>query len=372
MDGVKSRFWKNPREAIFCIVLVLLTIGCINVFSASQVRAETTFANSRFYLYRQSIFAMCGLVAMYACSHIDYRRWLRKADLLVIVTVALLVYVMFKGTTVGGAQRWLQIMPGLSFQPSELAKLTVVLLCGARMGRRLQSGRQGNLLSAPFFLSMVIGALVYIQPDLGTAAIIVALVLGLYFVCGLPKGQYVTLLVGLPALAIFLAVQASYRLERIRAWLDPWSYADRAGYQTVQAIMAIGSGGWTGTGMGGGHSKFYYLPEAHTDFSFAVLCQEWGFIGALSVIALFVCLSYILWKAADSVQDGHGYVIVMGANLLIAGQAVGNIAMVCGLLPVVGVPLPFISYGGTSLVVTMALLGIALNVIKKSPEASYV
>jgi cell division protein FtsW len=205
---------------------------------------------------------------------------------------------------------------------------------------------------------------------LGTAAIIVSLTLSIYFICGLPTAQYLMLLLGLPAGAAVLAIQASYRVERLQAWLDPWAYADHTGYQAVQSLLAIGSGGWSGSGMGYGSSKFYYLPEAHTDFSFAILCQEWGFIGAVTVILLFAFLSYTLFKAAALAPDGRGYIIVTGANVLLTGQAMGNIAMVCGLLPVIGVPLPFISYGGTSLISNMALLGVTLNIIRQSRKTT--
>ncbi|MDR3348407.1 MAG: putative lipid II flippase FtsW [Acidaminococcales bacterium] len=371
MNERKNIFWKNPFEAIVCLVLVLLAIGCINVFSASQVAAQDLFGNSRYYLYRYSLFALVGLAAMFFCSLVDYHVWLgKRADFFIVFTIILLIYVIFKGTAIKGAQRWIQVASSLSFQPSELAKLSVIMLCAAHIGKRLEYGKRSNIFSAPCLWAMLLGALVYIQPDLGTAAIIVSLTLSIYFICGLPAGQYLLLLLGLPAAAAVLAVQASYRMERVQAWLDPWAYADRTGYQAVQSILAIGSGGWMGAGMGYGSSKFYYLPEAHTDFSFAVLCQEWGFLGALAVIALFALLSYTLWKAAALAPDGQGYIIITGANILLAGQAMGNIAMVCGLLPVIGVPLPFISYGGTSLVSNMALFGIVLNIIRQSQRSA--
>ena len=270
----------------------------------------------------------------------------------------------FKGDVIKGAQRWIAL-GGFSFQPSELAKMATIFLCAAGMGRRLDNNKKGNLFSAAFGWSLLMGFLVYIQPDLGTAAIIVGLSLGLYFICGLPKGQYMLLLGAIPLAVVVLATKASYRAERVQAWLDPWEYADRTGYQAVQSMIAIGSGGWSGMGMGRGSSKFYYLPEAHTDFAFSIFCQEWGFIGAFFVIMVFIFLSYMLWRAAELAPDGAGYLLITGTNLLITGQAVANMAMVCGLLPIIGVPLPFISYGGTSLLVNLVLLGIVLNVLRQ-------
>ncbi len=368
MNRYQGAFWKNPIEAIVTIVVILLAVGCINVFSASQVAAEDMFGNSKHYLYRYAMFAVGGLVVMWALSFVNYRFWLKKPDFWAAFTVLLLGLVIYKGAVVKGAQRWIEIAGGVSFQPSEAAKIVVIFICAAAMGRRIDLRKKANLFSASFIWALIMGVLVYIQPDLGTAAIIVGLSLGLHFICGLPKQQYLLLFGGVPLLAVLLATRAAYRAERLQAWLDPWSYADRTGYQAVQSMLAIGSGGWSGVGPGQGSSKFHYLPEAHTDFSFAVFCQEWGFIGAALVIILFMALSYMLWRAAGNVPDGAGYVIVTGANVLLTGQAVANIAMVCGLLPVIGVPLPFISYGGTSLLINMAMLGIALNAARQGRE----
>lgn len=368
MSETKSMFWKNHYEGIVCLAFLLLIVGCINIFSASQVAAQDMFNNSKHYLYRHLIFACLGMVGMFILSHIDYKLWLRKPDYLAIAMIFLLVFVVYKGVSVKGAQRWIELVGGFSFQPSEIAKMVVVLLCAAILGNKIDMRRKTTLLSTPILWTLIIGFLVYIQPDMGTAAIIVGLTLALYFICGLPNRQYLLLLGCIPVAVAFFATKATYRMERIQAWFDPWSYADRIGYQSVQSMLAIGSGGLFGVGFGQGSSKFYYLPEAHTDFAFAILCQEWGFVGAFCVISLFALFGYILWQAAALAPDGGGYLIIMGCNLLITGQAVGNIAMVCGLLPVIGVPLPFISYGGTSLLVTFGILGIVLNVIRQGKK----
>lgn len=366
MENVKKTFWKGPFEAIICLVALLLAIGCINVFSASQVSAEDMFSNSRYYLYRYAMYALLGFLAMFFFSKINYRIWLRNSERLAVLTIILLVAVLIWSEPVNGARRWIQIGTAFSFQPSELAKIVVIFLCAAAFGRRVDLEKRCSLKSAPLLWTLAMGALVYKEPDMGTAAIIVGLTLGIYFICKLPLWQYLLLVSLAPLSAIALAQGASYRVQRIEAWLDPWAYASEAGYQTIQSILAIGSGGLFGTGFGQGNSKFYYLPEAHTDFSFAVLCQEWGFIGAIFVIGVFALLCYFLWKAADIAPDGASYLIIMGTNFLLTGQAVANMAMVMGLLPVIGVPLPFISYGGTSLLINMALLGIVLNIIKNA------
>ena len=368
MDNVKEPLWKNSFGAIICLVLLLLAIGCINVFSASQVIAEDLFSNSRHYLYRYGLHALLGILIMFAFTKINYRIWLHNAERLAVLVVALLAFVLFFSEPVNGARRWLQLGPGFSLQPSEFAKMIMIFLCADAFGRHVDVGKRCTLRSTPCAWALVIGVLVYKEPDMGTAAIIVTLTLGIYFICKLPPWQNFLLFSIVPVSAIILAQGASYRAQRIEAWLNPWEYAHEAGYQTIQSIMAIGSGGFWGTGFGQGNSKFYYLPEAHTDFSFAVLCQEWGFVGTVGVIIVFVFLCYILWKSADIAPDGASYLIIMGTNFLLTGQAVANIAMVMGLLPVIGVPLPFISYGGTSLLTNMAMLGIVLNIVKNGQK----
>lgn len=365
MSEARSMFWRNHYEAIVCLSLLLLLVGCINVFSASQVAAQDAFSNSKHYLYRHLLFSCVGMITMFVLSYVDYRLWLKKPDYLAIFMILLLVFVFYKGVSVKGARRWIELIGGFSFQPSELAKLVVILITSAVLGSKLDFYRKANLLSMPIAWTLIIAFLVYIQPDLGTAAIIVGLTLALYFICGLPKKQYLLLLASLPLAVAFFATKAAYRAERIQAWLDPWAYADRIGYQAVQSMLAIGSGGLSGVGFGQGSSKFYYLPEAHTDFAFAILCQEWGFLGALFVLFLFLLLGFALWRASYIAPDGSGYLIIMGGILYITGQAVANIAMVCGLLPIIGVPLPFISYGGTALLVTFSVLGVVLNVIRQ-------
>ena len=222
--------------------------------------------------------------------------------------------------------------------------------------------RQAHLSSFPIILALFMGLMIYKQPDLGTAAIVVGLAVILYLVAGLSKTDFLVLgslsLIGV----FYLTTAASYRAERIEAWFDPWMFKETSGYQTVQSLMAIGSGGFFGNGLGMGLSKFYYLPEAHTDFAFAVLCQEMGFVGAVAVILLLSGLAFYGGKIAAETNDGYGKILVMGIICLIVGQGIANIAMVSGLLPVIGVPLPFISYGGTSLIINMFSIGVLINI----------
>ncbi|SFL43014.1 FtsW/RodA/SpoVE family cell cycle protein [Pelosinus propionicus] len=355
-----SQLWRSNAEAVICISLLLFMIGTVNIFSASFVEAGQQMGDGYYYLKRHLISFSIGIMAMLVISRIDYHRFNRFLFPLVLVTISLLIAVHFVGIEVNGARRWLNI--GFQFQPSELAKLTGLMITAGFLGPLIDRKRRITLLSAPFYIAAILGMIVLKQPDMGTAVIIVGISLMLYMIAGLPKQQLLTLVGGGVALFIYATFAASYRAERIAAWINPWDYQLGIGYQTVQGLLAIGSGGFWGTGLGMGSSKFNYLPEAHTDFAFAVLCQEMGFVGALGVLCLMGLLAYYGVRIALKAPDGLGKLLTMGSILLIVGQAIINVAMVSGIFPVVGVPLPFISFGGTSLIVNLMAIGLILSV----------
>ncbi len=352
--------WASPGEAVFYIVLVLFAIGTINVFSASFVLAGQLLNDSYFFLKRHLVAFAVGMIGLTVAARLDYRRLVKFLPLIVLAVLAMLVAVHFGGIDANGARRWLKL--GIKFQPSEFAKLAAILMTAAYIGPRLEKGRPVTIFSWPVIVTGVLGFLVLRQPDMGTAVVIVGLCLILYLPSGIPKRQVYGLMFCGAMGTVYLVYAAAYRAERILAWLDPWSYEQTSGYQTVQALMAIGSGSLFGTGLGMGASKFHYLPEAHTDFAFAVLCQEMGFAGAFLVLFLFALLAWYGIKITLQARDGFGMLVAAGATFLVVGQAVGNIAMVSGLLPVTGVPLPFISFGGTSLVVNLVAVGLLISV----------
>jgi cell division protein FtsW len=355
-----AELWQNPAEAIFYVVLILLIIGTVNIFSASFVMAQQTYDNSYFFLNKHFAAFAVGIICLFLVVRIDYHRWQLLTLLMVLVTVGLLLAVHLNGLVANGARRWLKL--GITFQPSELAKLTAVFAAATYLGPRLKSRHKITLVSWPVMASAIMGFLVLRQPDMGTAAVIVGLCLILYIIVGLPRREFLTLLGGGLAGITYLVFAAGYRAERIAAWIDPWAYQQTTGYQTVQSLLAIGSGGLFGTGLGMGASKFHYLPEAHTDFAFAVLCQELGFVGATVVLFLFAALAWHGVKIALQAPDGFGALLATGMTILVVGQAIGNIAMVSGVFPVTGVPLPFISFGGTSLIVNMIAVGLLINI----------
>lgn len=360
------QFWKNPIEALLFIAAVLVLFGTVNVFSASFVSAGQQYHDSYFYVKRHLMVLGFGLVSLFICAKLDYRRWKGSSLTYVMIgTLIVLVLVPYIGLDANGAKRWIRLI-GINFQPSEVAKLTVVLLAAAYLGPRLDRKRAITLLSRPVIVSFIMGLLVLRQPDMGTAVVIVSLCLILYILAGIPRDQILFLCVSCAGLCLYLVYAAAYRAERIAAWIDPWAYQQGIGYQAVQAQLAIGSGGLLGTGLGLGSSKFYYLPEAHTDFAFAVLSQEMGFVGVLCIIFLFTVIGVYGVRIALKAPDGFGTVLGIGLTLLIVGQAVVNIAMVAGLIPVIGVPLPFISYGGTSLIVNLTAIGMLVSIGRRS------
>ncbi len=355
--------WASPGEAVLYIVLMLFAIGTINVFSASFVLAGQLLNDSYFFLKRHLVAFAIGMAGLAAAARMDYRELKRYLPVIVLAVLAMLLAVHFGGEDANGARRWLKL--GVKFQPSEFAKLTAVLITAAYIGPKLENGRPVTIFSWPLVVTGVMGFLVLRQPDMGTAVVIVGLSLIMYLTSGIPKRQVYGLMFCGAMATVYLVYAAAYRAERIMAWLDPWSYEQTSGYQTVQALLAIGSGSFFGTGLGMGASKFYYLPEAHTDFAFAVLCQEMGFAGAVFVLGLLALLAWYGTKTALRACDGFGMMVAAGATFLIVGQALGNIAMVSGLLPVTGIPLPFISFGGTSLVVNLLAAGLLISVSRR-------
>lgn len=363
----KKSLWRNNQERIIVLILVLTVIGASNTMSTSYVVASEELGSGSFFFIRYLIYSMIGLVGMFFLAKIDYHIWLHEKVMWILtgLTITSLVAVKLFGLAAGGAKRWIGV-GSFTIQPSEFAKIFIVLITVSYLSYLYKKNKPATLFSFPFVLATVVAYLVYTQPDLGTAAIIWMLSLGLLMIYGISKIEFVLITVLGAGGAILLSTVVAYRAERLKAWLDPWQYKSDEGYQAVQGLLAIGSGGISGSGIGNGLGKYYYLPEAHTDFAFAIFCQEWGFIGAMFLLFIFLRLFFSLNQVATTAFDNDGFILATGINLLIIGQAIGNMAMVTGLLPVIGVPLPFISYGGTAMISTFFAIGIALNIQKQS------
>ena len=362
--------FKSDTEPIVIIMAILLVTGTINVFSSSYVLAAMDFENPYYFLQRHLQWLVLGIAACWICRRMNYQR-LRGLMLVgLAVTLFLLVAVLFVGTTINGAQRWLAVGP-LSFQPAEVAKLMAVLLeafsISSVLGKeRFRMDRDWPRVVVPFGAILLMAFLVYREPDFGTACIVFGVPLLMALVLLIPP-RYWLGIVPMGLLAAFaIGMLQPYRMKRIEVWFDPWSDARDAGYQMVQSLSTIGSGGIFGMGFGDGVSKYEYLPEAHTDFAFAIFSQEHGFFGVLLIFFLLAVLLIICMRVAARAKDTFGQVLSLGIIFLVLGQALANLAMVAGLLPVVGVPLPFISYGGSSLIVTMAGMGMLLGIADRS------
>lgn len=365
---------ENPKNLIYFLVVLLMGIGSINVLSASFLDAHNMFDNSAYFFIRYVIYGIISFIAMHMVSKVNYKyllneKFLKYAYFLVL---AMLVAVDVVGTTNKGAQRWLNL-GFISIQPSELAKILVVMISAKILGDTLHKGYHVSLTSGRgvrgVVATLILCALVYAQPDLGTAAIIAALMLCVYIIAGIPSVQIISIVGVAMAGATFLTVFTPYRMQRIKVWFDPWLDEMGAGYQMVLSLLTIGSGGLFGTDWGQGSGKYLYLPEAHTDFAFAVFCQENGFVGAIGLMILFIILGMALFKIAVSAKDKRGFLLAAGISLLIVGQAISNMAMVCGIFPVIGVPLVFISYGGTSMLISTVSIGLALSVYNQEQKA---
>jgi cell division protein FtsW len=351
------------------VTLALVAFGLVMVYSASSARALLGSDDPAYYLKRQALFAVLGLVALVLLARTDYHRLRKAAGPLVVASFALLLAVLVIGTAVNGARRWIPIGT-FTFQPSEFAKLALALWTAALLARRPPPQTLGDFIRP---VGVVVGAaclLILIEPDLGSALAIGLMVLAMLLVSGTPLRT----LAAAGSIAGVLVLAAiwlePYRRARIFSFLDPWHDPDGAGFQSVQAMIALGSGGIFGVGLGESVQKIYYLPESSTDMIFAIVGEELGLLGAIAVIAAFALFGYAGFNIALRCSDPFGKRLAAGLTALVCGQAAVNISAVMGLAPLTGVPLPFVSYGGSSLVVGLASVGILLNIAVNHGVAS--
>ena len=370
-DKGKKSFWVSDMEAVLAIFIVLLVFGSINVFSSSFILAETTFGTPYFFLQRQLFNLAAGFFCFFLGCRVYYHRWRAWIVPVVIITILSLIAVLLVGAEVNGSKRWLGTA-GFQIQPAEIAKLVSLMLISAYAAYRVRNDKPIDILfpNPQYLLVLFMGLLIELEPDGGTMFIVISVPFVLLCIAGLQKTKVLTTVAVFAAAGTALSILQPYRLARLKVLLDPWADSQGIGYQTVQSLSAIGSGGLTGMGLGMGVSKYSYLPEAHTDFAFAIFSQETGFLGVILVLVLYSAFTVYGARIANAASDAYGQFLATGILLLISGQAVINLLMVGGLLPVIGVPLPFISYGGTSLMISMASVGILLNIGQHGTGAS--
>jgi cell division protein FtsW len=354
------------------VIAVLVVIGVVMVLSASSVLSLTSYGSAWYFFQRQLIWTLLGVVAFAVIVRIDYHRWQDAVRPLLIATSVLLVAVLVPGIGiyVGGSRRWLGI-GAWRFQPSEIAKLALLLFAADLLTRREDELYDTRRVLKPLLLvTLAIAALVCLEPDLDST-VLLALIVGAVMVAGGISARYLAMLAGTGVVAsAILAVAAPYRRARVFTFLDPTADASNTGYQIVQSLIALGSGGIEGVGLGAGRSKWLFLPNAHTDFIFAVIGEELGLVGTLTVLGLFVAFAFLGIRTAQRAPDRFGMLLATGVTVWVVAQAAVNIGGVIGLLPVSGIPLPFVSFGGSSLVFTMIAAGILANVARQTNQKS--
>lgn len=422
---MKKKFllWSNPKDALLTVVGILLIIGLVNVYSASFVTALGSGVEGSRFALKYALIGFTTFVFVYIMAEgksfknhsletitklgslgeflgkiFSYKNILKYWYFFSAGAIILLVVVLINGEVVNGARRWLRLAGAFNIQVSELAKICGIIISSKILGVSLRSKKafstesKGDKLiyALPLIYAAIAGFLVLKEPDMGTMALIVGIIWVMYFNAGLSKKIFFgVILSGIGAFAFYCWIDpTSYHIRRVLAWIDPMSNTETS-YQAIQAATAIGSGGLFGKlkiseipflnmlgdsgvnmvdKMGFGAGKLYFLPEPHTDFAFAVYNQEWGFIGALVLIILFVILSYSLNAIAMKARTEESFLLVSGINFFITGQAFANMFMVTGLLPVIGVPMPFLSYGGSSLIVVLASVWLAISVYNETED----
>ncbi|HEV8617473.1 MAG TPA: putative lipid II flippase FtsW [Methylomirabilota bacterium] len=358
----------RPDVWLFGVAVVLLSAGVVMVYSASAIVAADRFHDPYFFLRKQIFWALLGAGAMWLALRVDYRKLepLVLPALILAAVLLLLVLVPPFGQSINGTRRWIRLGP-VSFQPAELAKLTLVLYLAAFLARKREElGDLRRGLLPPLLVAGALGGLVLLQPDLGNCVTLITLTFGLLYIAGSPV-RYLAWAVApalpLMAMAIYLA---PYRMRRITAFWDPWSDPRGSGFQIIQSWLALGNGGLFGQGIGASRQKLFYLPESHTDFIFAIIGEELGFVGAVTIVALFAVLIWRGLRIGLRAPDPFGAYLALGITVLIATQTLVNLGVVTGLLPTKGLPLPFISFGGSALLMTMLSTGVLLNISQHS------
>ncbi len=361
----------GTARALAVLVGVLCVFGLVMVGSASPIISLGLYGSPWAILIRQAMYMGVGTCALLLCARMDYRKWRRIRGVLVVGTMGLLVTVLMPhvGVSAGGSSRWIGF--GLfQLQPSELMKLALAVFAADLLTRR------GNVLADPKIVVVPVlavlgisGVLILKQPDMGTALVLSCIAFGVLFMGGVPMGPIVKIMAAFGGLAVVVGLADPYRRDRILSFLNPGANKSGTGYQVWQSLIGLGSGHIFGLGLGGGREKYGTLPNAHTDFIFSVVGEELGLVGAFVLLALFLALAWLGLRAAIAAPDRFGSLLAVGITTWITSQVVINVGAVIGVLPVTGIPLPFISFGGTSLIVTMAAAGILINIAAQERSA---
>ncbi|MFA6130024.1 MAG: putative lipid II flippase FtsW [Candidatus Omnitrophota bacterium] len=357
---------RKTRINLFTISIVLVCIGIVMIYSSSSIYAWEKYGDSFYFLKRHLVFLIVGLVFTFLAMIVDYHLLRRNARFLFWASFILLILVLIPGLgkEISGARRWFRFK-FISFQPSEFANLALIVYIAdfiCRKGEQIKTLFKGFV--PPICALGATSLLILLQPDLGTTIALTGVVLTMLYISGV-RGRYILslMLCSLP-MVYFLIFSVPYRRARILAFLNPWLDPKGSGFQIIQSQIAIGSGGFFGVGLGHSQQKLFYLPAAHTDFIFSIIGEELGLFGTLGVILLFMIFIRQGLKIIKNAQDKFGYFLALGLVLMISLKGIVNIGVSCGVFPTKGLPLPFISYGGSSLIFDMVSLGILINIAR--------
>jgi cell division protein FtsW len=348
-------------QLLLLVTLALVAFGLVMVYSATSAPAALGNGDPSYYLRKQGLYAVVGVALLLLLRRSGYRALRPMAPALLVASIVLLLAVLAVGETVNGATRWLQFGPAV-FQPSEFAKLALLVFAAAYLSRHPAPRTLGELFKPLGLVTGVVCGLLLAEPDLGTAITIVVMLGGVLVVSGASSRLLTTAGALCIALVLVAAWFEPYRRARLLSFLNPWDDAQGAGYQAVQAMIGLGSGGIFGEGLGQSVLKNFYLPEAHTDMIFAIIGEELGLVGATALIAAYAAFAYAGFRVALGCRDPFGKRLAAGITTLVCGQALINLAAVMGAAPLTGITLPFVSYGGSSLVVGLVSVGILLNI----------
>ncbi len=364
MDAKVRPDERTPDIVLLLVTMILITIGTAMIYSSSSIVALEKFGDSRYFLKKQLVFVFLGIMMMVLLTKIPYEhlRKLAYPGLLLAIVLLVLVLVPGLGLKRGGATRWLNV-GGVSFQVTEMVKIAIVLFLAhffARRAHQVKDFRLGVLF--PLAVTLLLVSLILLEPDFGAAVIIFGIFLFMMCIAG-ARIRHMMMLVFLfiPA-GVMLILFKGYRLARLTAFLDPWKDPSNTGFQIIQSYLSFGSGGTFGVGIGDGMQKLFYLPEPHTDFILSIIAEESGFIGVTIVILMFTLFAIRGFMIALKAPDLFGALLAAGLTLVIAIQSFINIAGVMGLIPLKGLVLPFLSYGGTAFMMSMISVGILLNI----------
>ncbi|HLB11677.1 MAG TPA: putative lipid II flippase FtsW [Dehalococcoidia bacterium] len=373
MNGVMSLRAKvsegQPDRLLLAAVGVLIMVGLQMVYSSSFGYALTAYNDAGYLALRQALWALVGFALLLVFSRVDYHIWrdLSLIGMAISVLALIAVHLPMVGVSSYGATRWLRLGPLPPIQPSEFIKLPMVIYVSAWLTGRGDKLRNFSAGLAPFVVLMgLVGGLIMLQPDLGTTVVILLTAGALFFIAGASL-RHLLILVAIAAVAgLLLVLGAEYRSGRIESFLDPWKDPQGKGFHIIQSLVALGSGGFWGLGLGASRQKFFYVPGSHTDAIFAIIGEELGFIGVVGVMALFAFLLYRGFRLAFRAPDQFGVLLASGITFWFAFQVVIKIGGITRSIPFTGIPLPFLSYGGSALAISLAAVGILINISKQS------